>query len=93
MYSFTICWNGKAPKEIPALLPVDEGTINILSPVSVSPSVQLWITRETFYTSMHFQIVIWKPGIDGPVQLIKNKTKQNKKAADLQKTDLNLTET
>lgn len=38
---FTVCGNENAQKEISALLPVGEGTINIWSPVSVSASVQL----------------------------------------------------
>lgn len=41
MYFFTVCGNENAQKEISALLPVGEGTINIWSPVSVSASVLL----------------------------------------------------
>lgn len=81
MYFFTVCGNENAQKEISALLPVGEGTINIWSPVSVSASVP-----ETFYRSMHFQIVICQPGIDGQAQLIIPTTK--KTSADLQKTSL-----
>lgn len=76
-FFFTVCGNENAQKEISALLPVGEGTINTWSPVSVSASVQLRRARETFYRSIHFQIVICQLGIDGNAQLIIPTTKKN----------------